>query len=365
MKIHIIFFLSEFVLGGAGNSIYKLCKYLPKKNYQITIICLNKCYYKNLFKKEGINVYEIKAKRAFFAFFKIKKLLNKLISKKYKSNIFLSNINYANVLTILFLRSLKIKICIIERTPFQELNIYYSKIDFIKKNIIKLLINFTFHKADACISNSEYISKIYNKKYNLKFKTIFPPSYDGILINKNHQQNSKIRFVTVCRLTKEKGLTKLIKMFSKYNKEFNLDIIGDGPELNNLKTLAYNNTKNKNIRFLGTISPLKIKFYLKKYDYYINFSDFEGFPNTVIESLSVGIPVLASQSHGGINEILPNKSFGLIFNEESMLEKYLKKIYNRKLIFRFNKSKIENHLNNFSIKENVKNYNELFKKLTK
>ena len=50
MKIHTIFFLSEFVLGGAGNSIYKLCKNLPKKNYQISIICLNKCYYKKLFK---------------------------------------------------------------------------------------------------------------------------------------------------------------------------------------------------------------------------------------------------------------------------------------------------------------------------
>ena len=102
MKIHTIFFLSEFVLGGAGNSIYKLCKNLPKKNYQISIICVKKCYYKKLFKKEGIDVYEINAKRALFAFFKIKKLLSKIISKNYKSNIFLSNINYSNVLTILF-----------------------------------------------------------------------------------------------------------------------------------------------------------------------------------------------------------------------------------------------------------------------
>ena len=30
----------------------------------------------------------------------------------------------------------------------------------------------------------KYISKIYNKKYDLKFKTIFPPSFDGIYINK-------------------------------------------------------------------------------------------------------------------------------------------------------------------------------------
>lgn len=366
MKIHTIFFLSEFVLGGAGNSIYKLCKNLPKKKYQISIISVNKCYYKKYFKKEGINVYEINAKGALFAFFKIKKLLNKLISQNYKSNIFLSNIHYSNILTILFLRSLKLKICLIERTPFQELDIYYNKIDLIKKIIIKLLIRFTFHKADICISNSKYISKIYNKKYNLKFKTIFPPSFDGVFINKKkYFVNSKIKFVTVCRLTKEKGLSNLIKIFSKYQKEFCLDIIGDGPELNNLKTLAYNDHKNKNIKFLGTISPSKIKFYLKKYDYYVNFSDFEGFPNTVVESLSVGIPVLASQSHGGINEILSNKKFGFIFDKETLLEKYLKDIYNKKIIIKLNKSQIINHLNNFSLKKNVENYDKLLCKLSK
>ncbi len=366
MKIHTIFFLSEFVLGGAGNSIYKLCKNLPKKNYQISIICVKKCYYKKLFKKEGIDVYEINAKRALFAFFKIKKLLSKIISKNYKSNIFLSNINYSNVLTILFLRSLKLKICLIERTPFQELDIYYDKIDFIKKIIIKLFIKFTFHKADACISNSKYISKIYNKKYDLKFKTIFPPSFDGMYISKKkYFKNSKIKFITVCRLTKEKGLPKLIKIFSKYRKEFSLDIIGDGPELHNLRTLAYNTLKNKDVRFLGKINPLEIKFHLRKYDYYINFSDFEGFPNTVIESLSVGIPVLASQSYGGINEILSNKNFGLIFNKESVLEKYLKDIYNKKLIFKLNRSQIISHLNNFSSKKSVKNYDKLLKKLSK
>ncbi len=366
MKIHTIFFLSEFVLGGAGNSIYKLCKNLSKKNYQISIICVKKCYYKKLFKKEGIDVYEINAKRALFAFFKIKKLLNKLISEKYKSNIFISNINYSNILTILFLRGLKLKICLVERTPFQELDIYYDKIDFIKKIIIKLFISFTFYRADACISNSKYISKMYNKKYNLKFKTIFPPSFDGISINKRkYLKNSKIKFVTICRLTKEKGLPKLIKIFSKYKKEFSLDIIGNGPELSNLKKLAYITYKNKNVRFHGTISPLKIKHHLKKYDYYVNYSDFEGFPNTVIESLSVGIPVLASQSYGGINEILSNKNFGLIFDKESLLEKYMKDIYSKKLIFKLNKSQIINHLKKFSLKKSIENYDKLLKKLSK
>ena len=260
MKIHTIFFLSEFVLGGAGNSIYKLCKNLPKKNYHVSIICLNKCYYKKLFKKEGINVYEINSKRAFFGFFKIKKILAKIISKNYKSTVFLSNINYSNILTILFLRNLKLKICLIERTPYQELNIYYGKIDFIKKFVMKFLVGFTFNKADVCVSNSNYISKIYNKKYNLKFKTIFPPAFDGNLTSRKNLKNKKKKFVTVCRLTKEKGIENLINMFSIYKKEFSLDIIGNGPNVNNLKISVLILKNAKILNFLVKLILPKLNF---------------------------------------------------------------------------------------------------------
>ena len=34
MKINLIIFLSEFNLGGAGNSLFKLCKKLSKKKFK-------------------------------------------------------------------------------------------------------------------------------------------------------------------------------------------------------------------------------------------------------------------------------------------------------------------------------------------
>ena len=39
-KKKLIFFLPEFVKGGAANSIYSLCRNINKKKYQIFIICL-------------------------------------------------------------------------------------------------------------------------------------------------------------------------------------------------------------------------------------------------------------------------------------------------------------------------------------
>ena len=52
MKINLIFFISQFDHGGAGNSIFRLCKNLSKKIYNINIICLNNCAYQVELKKK-------------------------------------------------------------------------------------------------------------------------------------------------------------------------------------------------------------------------------------------------------------------------------------------------------------------------
>ena len=116
----------------------------------------------------------------------------------------------------------------------------------------------------------------------------------------------------------------------------------------------------KNVIFLGKIHPNKIKLIIKGFDYFINSSDFEGFPNSVVEAISSGIPVIASQSHGGINEIIKNKNFGLIYNNDLELEIILKKIIDKKVSFKKNKILSKNHLKNFSENNNVKKYSNLF-----
>ena len=87
MKINLIIFLSRFGLGGAGNSIFRLCKRLSKKNFYISIICLNNCPYDKKLKKIGIKVYKIKSNKTFFAMSKVLNTTKSLISEKYKKNI--------------------------------------------------------------------------------------------------------------------------------------------------------------------------------------------------------------------------------------------------------------------------------------
>lgn len=359
MKINLIIFISEFNLGGAGNSLFKLCKNLPKNKFNITTICLNKCYYKTDLLRNGIKVHEINSRKTILGMPKIKRLVKSLIKSDCK-NIFLSNIYYSNILSILFLRPLNMKIVIVERTPFQELSIYYGFFDFIKKKIIKLLISLTFKKADSCVSNSKYISQKYNQNYKLKFKTINPPSFKKLFfLKKNKNKKNQICFGVVSRLSKEKKIHELIEILSELKNKPILKIVGDGPEKKNLEKLTEKlNLKNR-VFFLGQHHPNSISSVMKKFDFLINNSDFEGFPNSVVEALSSGTPVIASQSFGGINDIIINKNFGIIFNKKKDLRNILNKVLDKKINFRMNKNEISNHLIKFSEKKNTESYKKL------
>ena len=170
MKINLIIFLSRFVIGGAGNSIFRLCEGLPKKKFNISIICLKNCPYDKNFNKIGVKVYKINSIKSIFAMTKVLNITKSLISKKYKKNIFMSNIHYTNVLSLIFLRNLNnLKIVLVERTPLMELDIYFNFFDFIKKNIIKLLIYLLYNSSDTIICNSKYMSKHFKIKYIFRF----------------------------------------------------------------------------------------------------------------------------------------------------------------------------------------------------
>ena len=98
---------------------------------------------------------------------------------------------------------------------------------------------------------------------------------------------------------------------------------------------------------------------MQRFDYLINTSDFEGFPNSVVEAMSSGIPIIASQSFGGINEIIKDKKFGIIYNRKRDLKKVLNKILTNKTSFNINRYKVYNHLKNFSEKKNTEKYKKL------
>ena len=359
MKKNLIFFLARFGFGGAGNSVYRLSSSLDKKKFNVNVICLNKCAYESKLKKKGVKVFKIKSKRAFFSIFKINKLL-KIITINYSKNIFISNINYTNILCALFLnKKSDDKLIAIERTPFKELEIYFGFVDYFKKLIIKFLIRFYYNKFDKIVCNSKYISSYFKKKYGYKSITIYPPSIISnkkVGLKKNYYKPKTIIISTICRLSKEKAIHEIIYALNYLKLEnIKLKIIGEGPEKKFLKNLTKKFNLTENVKFYGHKN--NTEKYLLKTHLYINSSYFEGFPNSVVEAANLGVPVISSQSHGGINEILLNGKCGTIYyngykNLAFKIQKYLKKpniFYKKARLAKKNVSKFNliNHKKNF------------------
>jgi len=364
MKKNLIFFLARFGRGGAGNSVFKLCNNLDKNKYKISIICLNFCAYEKKLKENGVKVYKIKAKRILFTIFKLRKLIIDL-TKKNKKNYLISNINYTNLLCAIFIKkNNNLKIIAIERTPFQELEIYFNFVDKLKKNIIKFLIPFFYKKFDLILCNSKHLGNYLKSKYKISSKTLFPPSLANFSKKKlfKKKNNKKyIRTVTVCRLSKEKNILEILNVLKSINYNIKLDIIGNGPEKKNIiNQIRYLGLKKK-IKLLGfKKNPIQ---FLKKYDLYINSSYFEGFPNSVVEAASAGVPIIASQSHGGINEILLKGKAGVIYKSPRQLKKnIINFIHNRKIFY--TKAIIaKKNTYNFFLKTHVKKFEELINQI--
>ena len=343
-KIDLIFFLPNFSEGGAGKSLLKICNKINDKQFKITVISIGKCYYKNLF-KNNVSVIQLNSKKTFFAFFDIIKILKNF---NKQNTIFISNINYTNTLSCIFIKLiLNYKLVLIERTPLKELQIFYNSKDFIKKKIIYFLMKVFYRFADKVIVNSQHTKKIFTKKIKCNLDLIYSPSIDKIKLNNSNRVNKKLKIISIGRLSIEKRYDFLISAIS-YLRDVNLEVIilGNGPLKNELKRIIKLKKLSKKI----FIKPYNKDYYkyVKSSNLYINTSDFEGFPNSVVEAINNNKFVLSRDSGGGINDIIFDNSIGKIISHDK--PKFL-----------------ANEINNFFNKQNLKKINNktlLFKKFT-
>jgi glycosyltransferase involved in cell wall biosynthesis len=360
-KINLIFFLPEFIRGGAANSILSLCKNLKKNKFNIHIISLEKFEYNQEFKKIAI-VYKIPVKKTLFAQNYIQKIIHKVCSNNLNT-IFISNLFHANVLTAIFQKKRKnLKFVFTERTTLSELFIYFSIWDFIKKTIIKILIKFFYNQSDLIIANSKKVANDLERYSNCKSTYIYPGTFNKFYKKKYiNYYKKKQNIIWIGRIAKEKGVESLIDVFKKIDKKkYNLKILGEGPLKNRIISKIKKSNLKGNIKVLGFKKNTAI--YLKKSDLLINTSFFEGFPNVVIEALSNSVPVICSQSEGGINEILLNGKLGDIYNQNKSNDLYLKIVNFLKnpKILNVKASKAYKNLKRFDKKYSAKKYEKIF-----
>jgi len=115
---------------------------------------------------------------------------------------------------------------------------------------------------------------------------------------------------TVCRLAPEKDMATLIQAFAKLREKrrnVELWIVGDGPERSMLLELAQRLEVRNAIRFWGFRG--KIEQILACSDVFVNSSITEGVSISILEAMSIGLPIVAT-SVGGTPSIVQDRKNG-------------------------------------------------------
>ena len=175
----------------------------------------------------------------------------------------------------------------------------FNKYIFISKSSKLDYINFSINNITD--QNSKIIGiGIDNKKFVYKRKSF----------------NKNIKFLYVGNFTQNKNIDKILLIlveYKKINKNFILDLVGDGQEMSNIRSLVKKLKLEQNIVFHGFIKNVDIYKFYEGANFLFLLSKNEGFPHTLLESWASGVLFIGSNIPAFENIVRHNHN-GLIFD---------------------------------------------------
>jgi glycosyltransferase involved in cell wall biosynthesis len=159
-------------------------------------------------------------------------------------------------------------------------------------------------KTDAIISNSaggaEYWRSIYPHKRNYVISNGLPLREIGRVKPKNRQElgiEDGQKFILFAgRLRRQKGIDRIISALAMFGQQSHpvVFICGEGKQRDELQTMARRLGIENRIRFFGRLPAEELWAMMKSADLFVSLSDYEGMPNTVMEAMACGCPILIS-----------------------------------------------------------------------
>lgn len=140
--------------------------------------------------------------------------------------------------------------------------------------------------------------------------TATPHSYDLAEFRPGETSHT---IIAAGRLVSQKGFDLLLDAFATVaarHPSWGLIIFGEGVERANLLQRVMQLGLERRVALPGAVSDLP--GYLRQADIFVLSSRFEGFPNVLLEAMSVGTPVVAVDCPFGPAEIITHQSNGLL-----------------------------------------------------
>ena len=224
LRINILFILPSLKAGGAERIISFIAKNLDKSFFNITLLVIG--YEKDVvFDINGVNTVFLNKTRLYKATKDIFKYI-----KNNKPNIVMSSIGHVNILMGLFsIYFQNIKFIAREASVNNVMQTFSSK-----KQLPNWVKKTLYNRLDMIVCQSKDMRDEFIKIYNYpvtKCVIINNPitkSTDDDSTQIKEKNNHLIKFITIGRLSQEKGHLRILKEIKKLNFDYQYTIIGTG-----------------------------------------------------------------------------------------------------------------------------------------
>ncbi|WP_278362865.1 glycosyltransferase family 4 protein [Acinetobacter schindleri] len=169
----------------------------------------------------------------------------------------------------------------------------------------------TANGVDHFVANSQFIARRIKKVYGRDSDIIYPPvDTDKFTL----EENKENFYVTASRMVPYKKIDMIVEAFS-YMPDRKLVVIGDGPDMEKIKSKASNN-----IEILGYQSNQVMQDYMRRAKSFV-FAAEEDFGITPVEAQACGTPVIAFGKGGVLETVkdnIGNSPTGIFFGKQNV-----------------------------------------------
>ena len=324
-------------INGVSTSIAMLEKALKKKGHQVFIVTVNPeersySFSDHVIKIPGIpigiydyrlsNIYPLKA---------VKKI------KEWNLDIIHSHTEFGiGTFARVIAHQLDIPLVHTYHTMYEDYVYYVTKGYFDKssKKIVEYLTKFYCDKtATELIVPTRKTYDLFKEKYGYARSVHIVPT--GIDVEKFYQEKNNQKkalevrrslgikddefvILFVGRMGNEKSVDFLIenhKAILKENKKARLLLIGDGPDIDNLKEITKKNKLEDSVIFAGRVPWENISLYYQIPDVFTTASKTETQGLTVLEAMAASLPVVALDDDA-FREVVTNDYNGFLFKDK-------------------------------------------------
>ncbi|MFT5129761.1 MAG: glycogen(starch) synthase [Rhodothermales bacterium] len=169
------------------------------------------------------------------------------------------------------------------------------------------VIRFLWKRAAAVVANSAGLADTATRFAPDIPVAIVPNGVDTSFFAPSVKPLRTPQMLYVGRLSQEKGVDCLLQAVAKLEGDWQLGIVGDGPERPALEAMA-----DDRVRFLGWQDKAKLRQRYQEASIFVLPSRYEGMANVVLEAMASGLPVVATTVGGNAELIVPGETGWLV-----------------------------------------------------